>query len=94
MATLDYDPASGEIQLVTDHGTLSFDGCGPDLEFCRQGESAEPEHALWITPSEAQVLQKMVSYCLTKLPNVTPTSRSSLEAIAPRLSLLVDRTGG
>jgi len=88
MATLDYDPASGEIQLVTDHGTLTFDGCGPDLEFCRQGTSAEPEHALWITPAEAEVLQKMVGYCL-KLEKLSPTSRTALEALGPRLAALL-----
>ncbi|GEM_PF-5019625 len=85
--TLDYDPASGQILLVTDHGTLSFDGCGPDLKIARQGENGEPERPLWLSPAEAMVMLKMVRYCLS-LEKLSPTSRAVLEAVGPRLEPL------
>jgi hypothetical protein len=92
LATLDYDPTSGTIMLVTDHGTLSYDGCGPDLEFCRQVDNGMAT-AFWLDPNEAGVLLKMVRYCL-KLEKLSPTSRAVLEALDPRLAALVESNGG
>ena len=92
MATLDYDPSSGAILLVTDQGTLTFDGCGPNLEFSRQGESGMPEQGLWLNPAEVAVLAKMVRYCLG-LGKLSPASRAVLESLAPRLAVLLEAYG-
>jgi hypothetical protein len=84
MATLDYDPSAGTIMLVTDHGTLEYDGCGPEMEICRRREDGEEERSLWVTAEEAVVLAKMVAYCLDKV-KVSPASREVLERVQPRL---------
>jgi hypothetical protein len=88
MATLGYDPSAGSIMLVTDQGTLEYDGCGPDLEFCRQGNDGREEQALWLNPDEAAVLAKMVTYCLTKLERLSPASRQVLEVLQPRVDAI------
>jgi hypothetical protein len=84
MATLDYDPSAGTIMLVTDHGTLEYDGCGPEMEICRRREDSSEERPLWLTAEEAAVLGKMVAYCLEKV-KVSPASREILERVQPRL---------
>jgi len=93
MATLDYDPSEGKILLVGDHATLEYDGCGPDLQFSRQGEDGEPLLAFWISQDEAVVLGKMMRYCLDKLPNISPHSREVLEALDERIKPLAQGEG-
>jgi hypothetical protein len=86
---LRFDVATGTLAIETGGPSISIEELGPLAVVSRTDEDDEERLALFVSPSEADVLLKMVNYILQKV-TVTEGSRTTLEAVKPRLEGLRD----
>lgn len=86
---LRFDMATGTLAIETGGPSISIEELGPLAAVTRTDDDDEERLALFVSPSEADVLLKMVGYILEKV-RVTEGSRSALEAVKPRLESLRD----
>ncbi|HEV7213811.1 MAG TPA: hypothetical protein VGP33_01705 [Chloroflexota bacterium] len=86
---LRFDVATGTLAIETGGPSISVEELGRLAAVTRTDEDDEERVALFVSPSEADVLLKMVAYILDKV-KVTEGSRAALEAVKPRLESLRD----
>ncbi|MGI8912241.1 MAG: hypothetical protein ACR2JY_00375 [Chloroflexota bacterium] len=86
---LRFDVATGTLAIETGGPSISIEDLGPLAVVTRTDDDDEERLALFVSPSEADVLLKMVVYILDKV-KVTEGSRIALEAVKPRLESLRD----
>ena len=86
---LRFDVATGTLAIETGGPSISIEELGPLAAVTCTGDDDEERLALFVSPSEADVLLKMVGYILDKV-KITEGSRSALEAVKPRLESLRD----
>lgn len=82
-----YNPDDGSVELHLGGPAVTVENLDLDVAFERMMASGEAARALWLEPSEVDVLGKMVRYILERV-RITEGSRETLEALLPRLDAL------
>ena len=84
-----YNSDDGSLELRLGGPGVTVDGLDADLVFERMTPDGDSALALWLEPSEADVLVKMIGYILERV-KITEGSRSTLEALLPRVRRLAE----
>jgi hypothetical protein len=83
-----YDLTTGLFRLWLPGGQeVQIGGLGAGLALWRETGSESIAAPLWLSPSQADVLDKMIAYVLQTV-RISPASRQALEAIQPQVAQL------
>jgi len=87
-----YNPDDGSVMLQTSGPAVTVDGIVGEVAFERITPEGESALALWLDPTQADVLAKMIRYILEKVP-VRPESQQALRDVLPQVEALVEQHG-
>ncbi len=87
-----YNPDDGSVMLQTSGPAVTVDGIVGEVGFERITPEGESALALWLDPSQADVLAKMIRHILEKVP-IRPESQELLRGILPQVEALLEQHG-
>ena len=88
-----YNPDDGSIIVQVGGPTVTVDGIVGELDFERITPEGESALALWLDPSQADVLTKMIRHIVEKVP-IRAESKQLLSDLLPQVEALVARHEG
>ena len=84
-----YNPDDGSVELRLGGRSVTVDGLDAEIVFERMTPEGDAAAPLWLAPSEADVLRKMIGYILEKV-RITEGSKETLAALLPRVQAIAD----
>jgi hypothetical protein len=87
-----YNPDDGSVMLQTSGPAVTVDGIVGEVAFERITPEGDSALALWLDPTQADTLVKMIRYILEKVP-IRPESQQSLRDVLPQIEALVELHG-
>ena len=85
-----YNPEDGSVMLQMGGPAVTVDGIVGEVDFERISADGDSTLALWLNPSQADVLAKMIGYIIDKV-QVRPESKQTLADLLPQVQALVER---
>lgn len=82
MQVVSYDPQRRSLKVRLGDKSVLIEGLAEEPAFRRFGRGGPDQQALWLDPSQADVLVKMIEYILAKV-RISEASQRTLEELLP-----------
>lgn len=88
-----YNSDDGSVMVQTSGPAVTVDGIVGEIEFERITPDGDSTLALWLDASQAEVLAKMISHIIEKVP-IRAESKQLLEDLLPSVRAVVAKHEG
>lgn len=88
-----YNPDDGSVMLNLGGPAVTVDGIDAEVLFERITPEGESALALWLEPTQAEVLGKMIRHILDTI-KIRPESQQALSDLLPQVEALIERHTG